>query len=279
MDHPVFSFGREDTPKVKGSYFRCKLLIFFLAPVIVLVFSHRNTVAAGSGGNFFLTTYYWKPTTEGDVTVAGQTRTHSVDTRESLETSNFGGMLKGEKWNGKWGLAFELLIIALEDQSRIGGTELDTILDTSMTGFSLLWRLADRTTGGELMHDPSTTGWVLDLEGGVRHTRADLEIEIDPGADAATSENWVEPFAGGRVLYRPSRKWILGLRMDAGGFGVGSASDLTWNLGGGADYRLGEEKWVQVGYRMMGIKFETAGGQTGIDMEVMGPMAAIRLDF
>ena len=55
--------------------------------------------------------------------------------------------------------------------------------------------------------------------------------------------------------------------------------EIHWNLGGGADYRLGEEKWVQVGYRIMGIKYETAGEQAGFDMQVMGPMAAIRLDF
>ena len=265
---------------MKSFHGQLKVLFCTLISFLILSFLPGSIKAADTGGgHFFFTTYYWKPTTSGEVTVEGQTRTHSVDTRESLETSNFGGMLKGEKWNGKWGLAFELLFIALEDESRFGGTEIDAILDTSMTEFSFLWRLAERTTGGALMHDSSTTGWVLDLEGGVRHTRADLEIEIDPGADGATSDNWVEPFAGGRVLYRPSRKWILGLSMDAGGFGIGSASDLTWNLAGGVDYRLGEEKWVQIGYRMMGIQYEDSSGQAGVDMRVMGPMVAIRLDF
>ena len=42
-----------------------------------------------------------------------------------------------------------------------------------------------------------------------------------------TSDNWVEPFGGGRFLFRPSRNWIFGLSADAGGFGIGSASDLT----------------------------------------------------
>ncbi len=55
--------------------------------------------------------------------------------------------------------------------------------------------------------------------------------------------------------------------------------EIHWQLAGGADYRLGEEKWVQVGYRMMGIQFEDSSGQAGVDMRVMGPMAAIRLDF
>jgi len=54
---------------------------------------------------------------------------------------------------------------------------------------------------------------------------------------------------------------------------------MTWNLAGGADYRLGEEKWGQPGYWMMGIQFEDSSGQAGVDMRVMGPMAAIRLDF
>jgi hypothetical protein len=252
----------------------CIFILFF-----AFLFPHGSVLAEGTTGNFFLTTYYWKPTTDGDITAEGRTQAHSVDTRESYETQNFGGMIKGEKWYGRWGFAFDLLLIALEDESRAGATEIDAILNTSMTEVSFYWRLAEEITGGALMYNPSTTGWVLDLEAGVRHTRADLEIDVDPGTDADASENWVETFAGGRVLYRPSRKWILGLSMDAGGFGIGSASDLTWNMAGGADYRLGEEKWVQVGYRMMGLQYENSNGQVGVDMRVMGPMAAIRLDF
>ncbi|MCK5351966.1 hypothetical protein KAJ77_05280 [bacterium] len=53
----------------------------------------------------------------------------------------------------------------------------------------------------------------------------------------------------------------------------------TLAAGRGADARLGEEKWVQVGYRMMGIQFEDSTGQTGSDMRIMDSMAALRLDF
>jgi len=230
-------------------------------------------------GNFFCTTYYWIPTITGDVTVSGTTQAHNLGTRESLDSSNFGGTIAAEKWNGRWGIASDLLVMALEDKSSTGTTELDSILDTSMTEFSFLWRLLSRTTGRALIYDSSTTGWVVDLESGVRHTRVNLGLNIDPGMDLTSPDYWLELFAGGRVLFRPSRKWMMGVRMDAGGFGTGAASDLTWNLAGGADYRLGEEKWVQLGYRIMGISFEESGGQAGVDMLVKGPMIAFRLDF
>ena len=57
------------------------------------------------------------------------------------------------------------------------------------------------------------------------------------------------------------------------------AGKYTGSWQGGADYRPSEEKWVQVGYLMMGIQFEDSSGQTRFDMRIMGPMAAIRLDF
>lgn len=266
---------------MKVFYVWQKVLFCTLISLLIFMCWSADTLAAGTGGgsNIFITTYYWIPRTSGDITVSGRTQDHSLDTRESLETSNFGGLLAGEKWYGRWGLAFDLLVMALKDKSRAGSTELNAILDTSMTEFSFLWRLADRTTGGALMHDPSTTGWAVDLEGGVRNTRVDLELDINPGADLASSAYWTEPFAGGRFLFRPSRNWMMGVRMDAGGFSIGSASDLTWNLAGGADYRVGEEKWIQVGYRMMGIQFEDSSGQAGVDVLVMGPMVAFRLDF
>jgi hypothetical protein len=118
----------------------CGITLFYIH-----LFGPGSTPAQGTGDKFFLTTYYWKPTTDGDVTVEGQTSTHSVDTRESYETSNFGGMIKGEKWYGKWGLAFDLLLIAIEDESRIGLTDIDTVLDTSITEFSFYWRIGERS--------------------------------------------------------------------------------------------------------------------------------------
>ena len=42
---------------------------------------------------------------------------------------------------------------------------------------------------------------------------------------------------------------------------------------------MGEEKWIQVGYRMMGIEFVDFSGQVRIDVRVTRPMAALRLDF
>jgi hypothetical protein len=263
----------------KGGTLRHFPMILLVALVLSLSPLPGGLRGAVGDASFFLTTYYWFPRTSGSVTVTGDTRNLGVDTRESLESSNFGGILKGENWRGHWGLAFDLLVMALGDESRFGGTRLDTTLDTSMTEVSVLWRLARGGSGEPSIHDPRSRGWVLDLKGGVRHTRADLEIDVDPGADASRSDNWVEPFGGGRVLYRPSRKWVLGLSMDAGGFGIGSASDLTLNLAGGADYRLGEEKWLQLGYRMMDIQYEDSRGQAGVNLRVVGPLAAVRLDF
>lgn len=263
----------------------------FVALLMVVMWAvggiHGTALAAGSvdgtaddtDDRFFMTTYYWRPGTNGDLTVEGRQENHSIGAEEAIHSSSFAGILTGEKWNGNWGMAFDLLLIALEAESRVGGADLDAVLDTSMTEFHFLWRALQSSRGDQVRSEGASSGWAMDLIGGVRHTRAVLELEVDPGTDASDTDDWVEPYVGGRLLVRPSRKWMLGFRMDAGGFGMGSASELTWNLSGGADYRLGPEKWVQIGYRALGIRYEGEGGQTGIDMLVSGPMVAIRMDF
>jgi hypothetical protein len=54
-------------------------------------------------------------------------------------------------------------------------------------------------------------------------------VDIKPGVTLRESNDWVEPFEGGWIMLRASDKWAFVVRGDAGGLGIGSASELNWN--------------------------------------------------
>ena len=251
-----------------------KVLIFVL--LFTAAIPSITDASSDTGGeSFSFITYYWLPGTSGSITAKQRTEPHNVDGNEALDPDNFAGIMSGERWKGIWGQYFELLITDLRDEFSSGSTDIEASIILSTTEFGIFRRMSGADADTE-MYWPGT---MLDLIGGLRYTSVKPEIKLNPGADLDASEDWFEAFLGGRILMAASRKWTFAFRGDVGGFGVGDSPDLTWNLSGGVDYRLGEAKWVRLGYRVMGIEYEDGGGQAGLDVRFAGPLAAIKLDF
>ena len=97
----------------------------------------------------------------------------------------------------------------------------------------------------------------FDPIGGIRYAYFKDEANIDPagplggiisGRTLGGDEEWVEPFFGGRVRWDITDKLAAAVRGDIGGFGIGSASQLTWNLIAGIDYQLTEKMSFKFAY-------------------------------
>ena len=75
---------------------------------------------------------------------------------------------------------------------------------------------------------------IVEVLGGARYqylrTKVDLEV-VGPDRvrtfEADKSRTWVDPFFGGRMVWRPGTNWITSLQTDLGGFTV--SSDFTFN--------------------------------------------------
>ena len=73
----------------------------------------------------------------------------------------------------------------------------------------------------------------------------------------------------------------INVRGDAGGFGIGSASKLTWNFVAGIDYKLSENMSFEAGYRISDIDYSRGSGSNefGLDARTQGPVIGLTILF
>ena len=78
-----------------------------------------------------------------------------------------------------------------------------------------------------------------------------------------------------------NKKWALSLYGDVGGFGIGDAAELTYNVVGLVSYRLSEDTALRVGYRVYGIDYDSGGGMSrvGIDGTIQGARIGFTFTF
>ncbi|NLI33482.1 MAG: hypothetical protein GX422_12020 [Deltaproteobacteria bacterium] len=127
---------------------------------------------------------------------------------------------------------------------------------------------------------------IVEVLGGARYqylrTKVDLEV-VGPDRvrtfEADKSRTWVDPFFGGRMVWRPGTNWITSLQTDLGGFTV--SSDFTFNARVEAAYRINKWLFVNAGYRALYTDYETGSGDEkfAYNMWVHGPFFGVGVEF
>jgi len=123
----------------------------------------------------------------------------------------------------------------------------------------------------------------LDALGGFRFTKLEPAITrtpippalIPPAAQRSLTEEWTDPIIGARYSYDFGNNWILALRADIGGFGVGS--DFTWNAFGFVQWKPWKYAGIIAGYRALDQDYEDGSGANrfAYDMRLAGPLLAL----
>ncbi len=92
-------------------------------------------------------------------------------------------------------------------------------------------------------------------------------------------EVWIDLIIGGRLIADLTEKLTFTLHGDIGGFGV--SSDLTWNVSGFLGYQFTPLLSAWIGYRALGVDYETGSGknQFKYEMTVSGPIIDLGLVF
>ena len=122
---------------------------------------------------------------------------------------------------------------------------------------------------------------VVDLLGGGRYQYFKSELTIAALPTLGASSDWMELFIGGRARLKFNDKFAFVVRGDASGFGIGSASDLTWNLLAGINYQLKETMTLHAGYKVQGFEYSRGSGlsQFGADWTTQGLALALTMTF
>jgi hypothetical protein len=127
---------------------------------------------------------------------------------------------------------------------------------------------------------------MLEGLGGVRYTDLDVEIDTVGGPPPVPSkiegnQDWLDLIIGLRYKWQISGKWMLNLRGDIGGFGIGDASDFTWNAIGLIQWKPWKHVGFLGGYRALDQNYETGSGINVFkyDMLKHGPILAVNFTW
>ena len=270
--------------------------ISFLFLVFMLACTSAYAYEDQSGSDkwqFNVTPYFFAPAYEGDMTVDGQTVSADLsfgDILDNFDVMGFSNRVVARK--GKLGLIFDIAYLSLETEIDLAtltppvSIGIDIEIEDLSLDFGVSYRAVDTMIAGKRL-------WIEPI-GGLRYHYFKQEIDLDvsvtlpgplgtksAGTTLGGDEEWVEPFVGGRMLIALSEKITFLLRGDAGGFGIGDASDLTWNILAGFDYRFSERVSAKLGYRFMGFDYETGSGadRFGADVDMAGLMLGVTFNF
>ncbi len=229
---------------------------------------------------YTVTPYLWIPNSvEGTSTVGGAPPAElDFDLSDALDLFEFGAAVRVEAWKGRFGLILDANYVDLGAEISTPGPDLDVDIKQTIIDLLLGYEVARIPTGagGAKPRDVS-----IRLMGGLRYNYLKQEIEVGGGPTFGGSESWVEPVVGAQVTLYLSERWTATVRGDIGGFGVGDASDLTWNALAGFDYRAWESTSIKFGYRIYDIEYESGSGADtlGLDAQMMGPWLGVTWHF
>ena len=206
---------------------------------------------------------------KGSVRVEGQKGTANASLSDIADRATFQMALQVEGHGERMGFLLDLSYLALNADlvNSTGAANLSASLLSVDTLASLglgPWDMGTTSTGFELL-------------GGGRWNQLIADARLSTGESDDAGRGWVDPVVGGRVTTNFDFPLRLEARGDWGGFGVGSATDLTWRFFGAAHYRPDPALEFFAGYRVTDIKSQHQTGTRGtaLDGRVSGPMIGI----
>ena len=137
------------------------------------------------------------------------------------------------------------------------------------------------------LNDTETRLLTFELMAGGRYTylKNEIDMKITPGSfgmlpsrvSIDASKDWLDPLVGARVRAYLTDRLTLSRRADASGFGIGSASQLTWQATAGAAYDLSDSTSLFLGYRYYDLDYKR--GDFAFDAVLKNPILGVRINF
>lgn len=238
---------------------------------------------------FELTPYLWLISVDADSTVGSYTA--NVDTSFRDIWDNFdvlAGAARFEAWRGKWGFIFDGIYIKVSQDATVqtqdyGDVEAKPDVRLNFIELAAAYEaystdLSAKGKGPRLSLQPYV---------GVRYSYLKEELNLQPagGGDSQNvggSTDWWDPLVGGRVVLSFNEAWQLGLRGDIGGFGIGDAAELTWQVALGANWRFVDWAALRFGYQWYYTDYsngESGTNALAFDGSLHGPWLGLTFYF
>lgn len=241
------------------------------------------------GWQFEVTPYVWLPETHGTVGADGLTADVDVGFDDVFDLLGDGDLLAlmghFEARKGKLALFTDQIGVVIDTEAdgkifrdRIKA-DAEADLDLVTVELGAAYRLLERKH------------FVYEALAGIRYTHAHIGVGVE--LDAAVgersrsqdaSQDFVDPFIGGRGAVPIGAGVSLVFRGDVGGFGAGS--ELAWVVLGGLRYdlpwRAGAAGFSLFGgYKVYDVDYENGagGGKRKVDVQMRGPALGVTITF
>lgn len=229
--------------------------------------------AAQDGWSYTATFSAWLPGLQADVaTPFGPVRAE-LDFGEVWDALDMAAFASLEANKGPWSIVGDLVF------ADLGATQ--------ATPFGVLFQSADVDTrltlvstyvAHSVLDDP---GARVDIGAGLRFADASVDVlllgNVAPTQTLSFSDSWVDPILGIRARFDLGGNWFANGYADVGGFGIGNASEMTWQGYVGLGYRFNETWSMQAGYRHLEI--DRSFDLTDIDLQISGVMIGMQASF
>lgn len=246
-----------------------------VAALLLTVVSVRPAVAQqeseeADSWSFKVAPYFLFPNMNGSATVRGIAADVDASPGDIFEKLDFGAMLFLEAATPKFAITLDGLYMNLGETglTPVTGRETEVDMKQFLGQANFLWRLAPWAEIG-------LGGRLNGIEGGLKVA----EGEVLAGFDVSQAKTWFDPVIAVRLTAPLESSWHLGIAGDYGGFGIGS--DYAWQVFPFVGYRFSRLFELGLGYRAVGMKYETGSGNDLFiyDMTIFGPQIGAVFHF
>ncbi len=251
------------------------------------VASAQDANAGGDSGSgnwdYVAGLYLWVPVSiDGTSTVSGVDAPLDLSLDDILDLFQAGISARFEAWNrNRWGVVLDGYYADLGTEVATGGPQFNVDIKEGIVDFLGAYRLTPGSDGLSAGAMPGPSETAVDITFGGRYHYLKQEIDVVPGPVLGGSHDWVELAVGARVQWGINERWSTALRGDFSGFGIGDASDLTYNFWATANYHQWDRWALLFGYRLYSLDYETGTGlqRFGMDVTEHGPFIAAAYRF
>jgi len=261
---------------------RCRGLVVAIIALTSALFSPPawgDTTPTEGGWRVEFTPILWAPSLDAKTTVGGFSSDVDLSFSDIVDHADevFGLSGRLETRKGPWGLFVETIFIAVTANFTVGPVSTELENDFGIYHFGANYRLVEKPLPGAMR-------LLFDLSGGIRHTYLKQLVSATGSPPFTTSlggsEDWYEPVIGAAGVLYLTERLLIGLRGDAGGFGIGEAAKLSWFLTAGLGYHVSPGAVLKGGYQVYGLDFKGGGTNTiGFDGNLHGPILGVTFIF
>jgi hypothetical protein len=235
--------------------------------------------------NFRVIPYGWIPGFHGDVSLKNTTVPVDVSIGKMFDlfTDHLNAAAIGqvEASNGTFGFIFNGIYADISVGKQVNRLDFSSGFSMAILDGTLTYQVNGLP---ELLYLP--TGSQFEFLAGARYYSLDAGLTVTGprgrfSRTAKAESDWADPIIGGRLRVPLYPNLTGQVRGDFGGFGIGDASQITWNIEATLEYQLTRHISLMAGYRWLDIdrNSQSQDQNFGWNMTLSGPIVGLAIDF